>query len=322
MGAVGRGPLRHRGRAGPVVDGLRPAASLTAHEDPAGIPAGSSWLRAVVVWVGRSGGRAHRAEGAMKSGSWKWETRGPLGALAIGDHATHGVHAEQHGDRQEDQEEGHGSNHASVAFLPRVAGMPLYVDFLPRVRHDGPMAQIEAVEDPVQNPIQTVAVIVQDGAEPFGLGLARGGVGRARAPRGRHPGLRLPGVHAAAGPGAGAAPTSTCSSSAGWTRSADADLVCLAAQLRLPQPRPRGARGGAGGVRPRRDPLRALLGRVRPRRGRAARRARVHHALALHRRSSRRCTPRPRCAPTSSTATTATSSPAPARRPASTRRCT
>src|SRR4051794_4218926 len=40
--------------------------------------------------------------------------------------------------------------------------MPLYVDFLPRVREHGSMQPV--------SPLQTVAVIVQDGVEPFGLG--------------------------------------------------------------------------------------------------------------------------------------------------------
>ena len=42
------------------------------------------------------------------------------------------------------------------------------------------------------------------------------GVGRALPPRGRQPGLRLRGRHAAPGPGARAAPASTCTSSTGW----------------------------------------------------------------------------------------------------------
>ena len=59
----------------------------------------------------------------------------------------------------------------------------------------------------------------------------------------------------------------------GLDAAADADLVCLAPQPRLPRPRPRRSRR-----RPRRPTtaarsLRALLGRVRARRGRAARRA-------------------------------------------------
>ena len=52
--------------------------------------------------------------------------------------------------------------------------------------------------------------------------------------------------------------------------------------------------------------------RLRARRGRPARRAGVHHALALHRPAREHASPRPRSGPTSSTATTATCSPAPA----------
>src|SRR6187551_1728117 len=44
--------------------------------------------------------------------------------------------------------------------------MPGYIDFLPTLRQHGPMPQIAS---PI-GPVHTVAVIVQDGAEPFGLG--------------------------------------------------------------------------------------------------------------------------------------------------------
>ena len=51
-------------------------------------------------------------------------------------------------------------------FLPRVAGMPPYVDFLPTLRQHG----CHAADRVPDGPVNTVAVIVQDGAEPFGLG--------------------------------------------------------------------------------------------------------------------------------------------------------
>ena len=90
--------------------------------------------------------------------------------------------------------------------------------------------------------MRKVAVLVQDGAEPFGLGVDVRGVGRALPPRGRQPGLRLRGLHPEPRPGAAAVRlrpvrrarprgdgrTPTWSA---WRPS------------RLPRPRPRGARG-------------------------------------------------------------------------------
>ena len=87
--------------------------------------------------------------------------RGPLRALAVTECESDGVRGEDRGDRQQEDDEGHGSNDAALKILPRVAVMTWCVDFLPMLRHD--------VRMPAQ-PIAKVAVVVQDGAEPFGLG--------------------------------------------------------------------------------------------------------------------------------------------------------
>ena len=167
----------------------------------------------------------------------------------------------------------------------------------------------------------TVAVIVQDGAEPFGLGSLVEVWGEPEHPEDETPVFDFRVCTPRPGRVKGRSDFDMYVER-GLEATADADLVCLVAPLRLPQPRRRRARGGPGGQRPRRDPLRALLGVLRARCGRPARRPRVHHPLALHRPARADCTPRPRSSPTSSTATTATSSPVPARRPGSTRRCT
>lgn len=64
------------------------------------------------------------------------------------------------GQDQEGCEERHGSNNAAIAFLPTVAERTCFVDFLPTFCHAG-----EVIKD-----VKNIAVVVQDGAEPFGLG--------------------------------------------------------------------------------------------------------------------------------------------------------
>src|SRR4051794_12559318 len=65
--------------------------------------------------------------------------------------------SEHRSNNQDGQHENHhGSNSPTVKIPPPVAVMPLCVDLLPNGWHDDGM--------------KTVAVIVQDGAEPFGLG--------------------------------------------------------------------------------------------------------------------------------------------------------
>ena len=130
--------------------------------------------------------------------------------------------------------------------------------------------------------VQTVAVIVQDDAEPFGLGSLVEVWGEPEHPEDRHARLRLPGLHAAPGPGQGPLRLRPVRRARpGGDRGRRPGLPVAAP--RLPQPRPGRDRGDQGGRRPRRDPLRALLRRLRARRGGAARRPRVHDALALHR---------------------------------------
>ena len=83
-------------------------------------------------------------------------------AIAIGpDHFCERNSESRDEGQDEDEEDpycGHGSNPALASFLPPVAGKTPFVDFLPHTAHAGPVS------------IHKVVVIVQDGAEPFGLG--------------------------------------------------------------------------------------------------------------------------------------------------------
>jgi hypothetical protein len=79
---------------------VRPTGSLTrtleTHEDPA---AASCRVFVVAVKEWSCSTRARREEvGVLEVGD-----RGPLRALAIGEHAADGRDAENHGNRQEDQ---------------------------------------------------------------------------------------------------------------------------------------------------------------------------------------------------------------------------
>ncbi|EFQ84212.1 transcriptional regulator, AraC family [Aeromicrobium marinum DSM 15272] len=68
-----------------------------------------------------------------------------------------GTEGDEDGEEQEQQEQNHGSNSSPRGFLPPEAGMPWLMDILPRLCHGEGMT--------------TVAVIVSDGLEPFGLGV-------------------------------------------------------------------------------------------------------------------------------------------------------
>lgn len=75
-------------------------------------------------------------------------------------HAWDRVGCEAEGDECENDERqrDHGSNSSYISFLPRVAEMTDSLDLLPSCSHDGLMA------------LEKVVVVVQDGAESFGLG--------------------------------------------------------------------------------------------------------------------------------------------------------
>src|SRR4051794_14506858 len=100
--------------------------------------------------------RARRTSGPG-SGAW-----GAPGGPGRRDEQVDRARSHHRGDHENDQEERHGSNSGTVEIVPLVAGMPLHVDFLPLLRQDGGMSS--------EQPLQTIAVIVQDHAEPFGLG--------------------------------------------------------------------------------------------------------------------------------------------------------
>ena len=143
------------------------------------------------------------------------------------------------------------------------------------------MGAMQQIASPI-GPVNTVAVIVQDGAEPFGLGSLVEVWGEPEHPEDETPGLRLPDLHSAAGPGQGPLGLRHVRRARPRGRRRRRPGLPLAAR-RLPEARRRRARGAPRGQRPRRDPLRALLGELRARRGRSARRPRVHDPLALHR---------------------------------------
>ena len=131
-------------------------------------------------------------------------------------------------------------------------------------------------------PVHTVAVIVQDGAEPFGLGSLVEVWGEPEHPEDETPVFDFRICTPRPGRVKGRSDFDMYVER-GLEAAADADLVCVSPHFDFLEARRRRARGAPGGQRPRRDPLRALLGDLRARRGGSARRPRVHDALALHR---------------------------------------
>ena len=150
-----------------------------------------------------------------------------------------------------------------------------------------------------------VAVIVQDGAEPFGLGSLVEVWGEPYHPEDDNPVFDFQVCTPRPGRVQGRSDYDLVVER-GLDATADADLVCLAPKYDFLDHDPAVLEAVRAAARARRDRLRPLLGRLRARRGRPARRPRVHHALALHRPAGARRTRRRRSARTSSTATTAT----------------
>ena len=219
--------------------------------------------------------------GATKSGSSKWD-RGGRGeaATVVGDDADRGGgDREDRGGHEGQKDEcRHGSNHAPGEILPRVAGMPLYVDFLPLLGA-GCLA------------CSKVAVLVQDGVEPFGLGAMCEVWAEPYHPEDDNPVFDF--VVATPHPGRVRGPSGfDLHVEHGLDAAADADLVCIAPQARRSASRrPRWLEVRAGGARPRRLRLRALHRRLRARRGGPARRPPLHHPLAARRRAGRAAYP-------------------------------
>ena len=196
--------------------------------------------------------------------------------------------------------------------LPPVAEMSPFIDFLPRRQLRMRWVQM-----------RKVAVVVQDGVEPFGLGVDLRGLGRALPPRGRQPGLRLRGRHAP--------PRARCRGPSGFDlhvehgldAAEDADLICVAPKRDFLEPSPEVAALLPARRRPRCDDLRALHRRVHAGRGRPARRAARAPPTGATSTSSRRRYPRGQGRLRRALRRrTATSPQAPAPPPASTPRCT
>ena len=130
--------------------------------------------------------------------------------------------------------------------------------------------------------MQKVTVVVQDGAEPFGLGSLVEVWGESYHPEDDNPVFDF--KVCTPRPGRVRGPFRLRHVRRARTRGDGGRRPGLPEpQARLPRPRPAGAGGRARGVRPGRDHLRPLLRRLRARRGRAARRPRLHDPLALQR---------------------------------------
>ena len=164
-------------------------------------------------------------------------------------------------------------------FLPPVAGMTVLVDFLPRVgagwsheegrgRRPGRSASrsgwarmCEVWGEPYHP---------EDDNPVFDFVVATPSPGRVSRRDGLRPARRP----------------------LGSTDAADADLVCLVPKRGYREPSPGGGRAAcARRTTAGRDGLRPLLGGLHARRGRAARRPALHHALAPRRRAGRRAIP-------------------------------
>ena len=122
-------------------------------------------------------------------------------------------------------------------FLPPVAGMPVLVDLLPPVVHADPMKK--------------VAVVVQDGAEPFGLGSMCEVWGEPYHPEDDNPVFDF--LVATPRPGRVQGATGyDLHVDHSLDDAADADLVCLVPKRGYREPVAGGRRAGARRARPRR----------------------------------------------------------------------
>ena len=155
--------------------------------------------------------------------------------------------------------------------------MPPYIDFLPTLRHDGSHAA-----ERLPGPVHTVAVIVQDGAEPFGLGSLVEVWGEPEHPEDETPVFDFRVCTPRPGRVKGRSDFDLY-----VERGLEADRRRRPGLHRTPLRLPQHDDAVLEAIRAANDRGAILYahcsGDLRARCGRAARRPRVHHALALHR---------------------------------------